>query len=129
MYTLPSIKITDTALRYMGDHAPDQSGLPAWVRAVKANAEGLDSRLLPTAWSSRGLSKLAAAASACPDCPKPPRRARYRPSELLQMARAALAANDRASFAAHRARCRADLAAIGDFVVSGHCSCTEFTLF
>lgn len=112
------------AIRYM-DPPLDRSALPAWIRAVKDNAEGLDYRMLPTAWSSRGLSKLAAAASGAGDCPVKPKGGNYRPKELLTMARAAIMAWDSASFAAHRERCRAELAAIGE-VVSGTCSCTEF---
>lgn len=113
------------AIRYMGDHVADDTALPAWVRAVRDNAEGLDSHLLPTAWSSNGLSKLAGAAEAAGDCPRTPRGKRYRPKELLTMARAALAAVDTSSFASHRERSRAELAQIGE-VVSGMCSCCEF---
>jgi hypothetical protein len=114
------------ALRYMGaDRTPYD--VPAWVKAVQADCEGIDERCLPDAWSSHGLAKLAAAAAACPDCPTPPRRARYRPKELLSMARAVLAAADETNFTDYRTRCRAELAAMGT-VVSGMCSCTEFVL-
>jgi hypothetical protein len=45
--------------------------------------------------------------------------------ELLAMARAALAAADAASFRLYRAKCREELAKLGE-VKSGMCSCTEF---
>jgi len=79
--------------------------------------------MLPTAWSSHGLAKLARAARACDDCPKP-RRADYRPSELLAMARTALEAASHDAFAIYRAKCRAELAKLGT-VVSGMASCYE----
>lgn len=113
------------AIRYMGDHTPDFNGLPEWVRAIQGNAEGLDHSMLPTAWSGRGLSRLAAAAQAAGDCPTPPKRDRYRPKELLTIARAAIGAVRHASFSEYRKEKRAELAAIGE-VVSGMCSCTEF---
>lgn len=113
------------ALRYMGEFAADRSGLPAWIRAVCNSATGLDDHMLPTARSSKALAAIAVAASACDDCPTPPRRARYRPAELLTMARAAIAAWDSASFGVYREKCRAELAEIGT-IVSGTCSCTQF---
>jgi hypothetical protein len=112
------------ALRYM-DFAADTAKLPAWVRAVRDNAGGLDGAMLPTANSSADFTKLAAAAAACADRPTPPHRERYRPAELLTMARAALSANQAAGFAVYRAKCRTELAAIGT-VLSGMCSCTKF---
>jgi hypothetical protein len=117
------------ALRYMGeDHTgnwPTEPELPAWVKAVRRAAMGSDTRGLPTSWASRNLAKLAAAAEAAGDCPRPPRRPRYRPTELLTMARAAILAVDGAQFGAYRERCRAELGQIGE-VVSGMCSCTKF---
>jgi len=115
------------ALRYMGEHRPEIGTLPAWVREVRTHAEGLDNHMLPTAWSSHGLSKLAQAAETAADCPRRPKGGQYRPRELLTMARAAIAAADSASFAAYRERIRKELAAMGD-VVSGMCSCTQFVV-
>ena len=116
------------ALRYMGeDHTGDwpQSAVPAWAEAVRRAAQGSDNHGLPTSWSSRNLAALAKAAEACGDCPKPPRRTRYRPTELLTMARAVLLATESASFGVYRQRCRAGLAELGE-VISGMCSCTKF---
>jgi hypothetical protein len=118
------------ALRYMGHHrllGPNRQALdlPAWVTTIRDAADGCDNHMLPTAHSSRGLSRLAAAASACDDCPRPPRRARVRPTELLAMARAAIVAADEAEFLRYRAACRAELAALGQ-LVSGMASCCEF---
>ncbi len=112
------------AIRYM-DHAADWPTEPAWVRAVREHATGLGGSLLPTCHGSHKLAAMAAAAQACDDCPRPPKRDRYRPAELLTMARAAMAAVQSASFARYREQCRAELAAIGE-VVSGECSCTKF---
>ena len=119
------------ALRYMGDHPIPGHGdytVPDWIRGILDAAEGLDDHFLPITHSSKGLTKLASAASACDDCPVPPRRERYRPSELLTMARAALATLDSASFARYRQRCRDELAKLGD-LISGTCSCTKFCDF
>ena len=113
------------ALRYMGDCPRDWPDKPAWIAAVEQAADGLDESFLPTAGSSKALTAIAQAASACEDCPAPPRRERYRPAELLSMARAALAAADTANFAAYRRKCREELAKLGE-VVSGECSCFEF---
>lgn len=104
-----------------------ERALPAWIRAVRNNAEGLDDQTLPTAWSSHGLNKLAIAASACSDCPKRPRDGDYRPRELLTMARAAIIAACAADFAAWRLHARTELAELG-MVMSGMCSCTEFVV-
>lgn len=113
------------ALRYM-DAAPlDWPDKPAWVAAVEQTAAGLDESLLPVAHGSQTLARVAQAAQACEDCPTPPRRSRYRPAELLTMARAALAAAHQAAFAAHRTRCREELSLLGE-VRSGLCSCYEF---
>lgn len=113
------------AIRYMGDHFLDWPAMPAWIAAVKRHATGLDECCLPTCRSSKALAIMAAAAQACDDCPKPPRRERYRPTELLTMARAAMTAADSASFSAYRERCRAELADLGE-VISGMCSCYHF---
>ena len=116
------------ALRYMGEHPIPGCGdydVPAWVRAVTETATGLDASNLPTCHGSHALAAVAAAAQACDDCPTPPRRDRYRPSELLTMARATLVALDGDSFTAYRDRCRAELAKFGD-VESGVASCYEF---
>ena len=114
-------------LRYLGDYRLDFLALPKWVRAVHNNAEGLDNSILPTAWSSKGLSKLAEAAESSGDCPRRPKGGRYRPKELLTMARAALRAADIPSFNAYREKCRAELAAMGE-VIAGMCSCTQFVV-
>lgn len=118
------------AVRYM-DEVPlpgfGTTPLPGWVKAVNSNAEGRDHHWLPTAWSSKALSKMAGACEAAGDCPTKPRGGRYRPKELLTMARAALAAIRSAEFAAYRLKCRDELAELGE-VVSGMCSCTEFVL-
>lgn len=104
-----------------------ERGLPNWIQAIRKNAEGLDNHTLPTAWSSRGLSKLSAAASACADCPKRPRGGSYRPRELLTMARAAIIAACAADFTSWREHARAELSQFGA-VMSGMCSCTEFVV-
>lgn len=104
-----------------------ERALPDWIKAVRNNAEGLDNHMLPTAWSSRGLSKLSAAASACADCPKRPRGGSYRPRELLTMARAAIIAASDTDFVAWRAHARDELSQFGT-VMSGMCSCTEFVV-
>lgn len=112
------------AIRYMGEgRAP--LNLPAWVQAIRKNATGLDSSMLPTVYGSGPLSKIAAAAAATSDCPIKPKGGRYRPTELLLMARAVILAADGAAFDAYRAKCRGELAMLGE-VVSGICSCTEF---
>jgi hypothetical protein len=116
------------AIRYMGDDLYIRSGcenLLAWIKAVDKNCEGLDSHFLPTVHSSKGLSKMAQAAESAGDCPQKPRGGRYRPKELLTMARAALTAAKGAAFAKHRETARAELALLGN-VISGMCSCTEF---
>lgn len=117
------------AMRYIGERRIQTAyeGLPAWVKAVNDNAEGRDNRMLPTAWSSRGLGAMAAAASECSDCPRKIRGGKYRPRELLTMARAVLIAADAADFAAWRALARAELAELGT-VVGGICSCAEFVV-
>jgi len=112
-------------LLYMGNHALDRNKLPLWVQAIKDNAEGLDHRMLPTAHSSRGLSRLAAAARSCTDCPRSPRGLDIRPNRLLQMAVSIIEKEDVLSFLAYRQACREELAKIG-IVVSGDCSCTVF---
>lgn len=112
------------AIRYMEDMSPRTTKRPDWVEAIDCNAEGLDDYCLPTAWSSYGLAKLARAAEACTDCPTPPRRSRYRPSELLAMARDVLAEIDHADFGVYRNKCRAELGKLGE-VVSGMASCYE----
>lgn len=113
------------ALRYMaqGNELP----LTGWLKAVLDSAGGLDYHMLPVANSSKALSALAKAASACSDCPTPPRKDRYRPTELLSMARAAIAALDAENFTKHRQTCRAELAKLGD-VISGMCSTHEFVI-
>ena len=113
------------ALRYMGDSPGCWADKPAWVAAVEQHATGLDAGLLPTCRGSKALAAMAEAAAACDDCPKPSRRPRYRPTELLSMARAALTAAHGAAFSKHRERCRTELGQFGD-VVSGMCSATEF---
>ena len=112
------------ALRYM-DHRPEWPDKPAWVAAIQEHATGLDERCLPVCRGNQALAKMAAAAQACADCPRPKDGERYRPTELLTMARAALAAAQEVSFTVHRKRCREELARHGE-VVSGMCSCTEF---
>jgi len=114
-----------TALRYMGKCPTDWDAKPAWIAAIEAHATGLDSHLLPTCRGSKALTAMAAAAHDCDDCPRPKNRQQYRPTELLTMARAALAAAHDAAFAKYRERCHAELGQLGD-VVSGMCSATEF---
>lgn len=117
------------ALRYMALTSEQLTvsfhALPAWTRAVEANCEGRDAHNLPNAWSSKGLANLAAAASACEDCPAPPNGGRYRPKELLTMARAVRAVAEKSTFQAWRERARDELGAMGE-VVGGMCSCTQF---
>jgi len=114
------------ALRYMEDHPGDyRAKLPEWVKAVEKAANGCDNHMLPTSHGSKNLAAIAAAAQACEDCPKPPKKERYRPTELLAMARACLIAFDGDSFINYRAKCREELSKLGD-VVSGMCSCTQF---
>lgn len=116
------------ALRYMGDHPLPGYGdyeVPNWVRAVLDNVNGLDERYLPVCRGSKALSKVAQAAEACDDCPKPPRRERYRPSELVRMAREVLIELDQSAFTAYRAKCRDELGKRG-VVKSGMASCYEF---
>jgi hypothetical protein len=114
------------ALRYMGDHPIAGHGdyeVPDWVRAVMQASTGLDDSFLPVCRGSQALAALASAAQACADCPVPQRRERYRPAELLTMARAALAALDAAAFEAYRAKCRTELAELGEVrsgVAGGH---------
>ena len=113
------------ALRYMDSHWIDFKDLPKWIRALRKAAKSQDSRGLPTAHSSAAYALLANAAQECSDCPIPPRKERYRPSELLQMARAALAQVDAEQFAKYRQKSRDEMARLGR-VVSGMCSCTKF---
>ncbi len=113
------------ALRYMGQASIDDWCKPAWIIAVERTATGLDASLLPTCRGSKDLAKLAEAAAACDDCPTPPHRDRYRPTELLSIARAAIIAAHGAIFASYREQCRAELAKIGA-LKSGMCSCYEF---
>jgi hypothetical protein len=113
------------AIRYMDRCQVDRSELPKWVQAVASNSEGLDNHMLPTAWSSKGLSMLAAAAQACEDCPSRRNGSRYRPNELLRMSRAILEKHNKAEFAKYRQACRDELAQFGQ-VISGQCSCFEF---
>jgi hypothetical protein len=103
----------------------DDIAPPAWVRAVQDAEEGCDSGVLPTAWSSAGLAKIAAAAGAAADYPRPPRKDRYRPRELLTMARAVLIALNTANFLRWRERVLPGLEAQGE-VWTGMLSCTEF---
>jgi hypothetical protein len=113
------------ALRYMDSHWIGHDQLPEWVKAVNGNCSGLDSRNLPVAHSSTAYKRMAEAAQACDDCPKPPKRARYRPAELLHMARMILMQVDSDQFAKYRQRSREELTLLGD-VVSGMCSCCTF---
>ena len=114
------------ALRYMGDYPLDWRDQPEWIKAFQQAAIDLgECFLLTTNDGSTKLAAIAAAAEACADCPRPPRHRRYRPTELLTMARAARAAAEAASFQVYRARCREELAQLGE-VKSGMCSCHEF---
>ena len=112
-------------LRYMSDHSLDRSTLPLWVQSIKDNAEGLDYRMMPTAYSSKGYAKLAAAARSCTDCPKSKRGLDIRPKQLLQKAVSILEAENAISFSAYRQKTRDELAELGT-VLSGECSCTVF---
>tara|TARA_Y100000310_G_scaffold307482_1_gene349603 strand:- start:4268 stop:4795 length:528 start_codon:yes stop_codon:yes gene_type:complete len=113
------------AIRYVDNFDELVRELPEWVNAANDNAEGRQFNMLPTAWSSNGLSKLATAVRATADCPKRPRGGDYKPSELLTMARAALLANSEARFASYREEMRTELAELGE-VRSGMCSACEF---
>lgn len=114
------------ALRYVEEPlCPDNA--PAWVAAIFKNAEGNDASGLPDAWSSKGLARLAHAASACADCPKRRNGTRYRPKEILAMARAALLTL-RAHAQKEIEQCaRGELSELGE-VVSGKCSCWQFVM-
>ncbi len=113
------------ALRYMRDRPIDDSELPGWITTVIVAADGLDSHGLPVIQSRAGFAAMAGDLAARPDCPKPPRRDRYRPAELLKLARVELATRDSVAFVKYRDRCRDELAELGN-VVSGMCSCAAF---
>jgi hypothetical protein len=115
------------AIRYMDslDYRHGCEFLPKWIQAVDKSRDGLDESLLPTIHSSKSFAAMAQAAEAAGDCPSKPRGGRYRPNELLTMARAALAAANKAAFLKYREETKAELAKLGH-VVSGTCSCTEF---
>ena len=119
------------ALRYMGNIPIPGYGptpIPQWVKAVMDNADGLDDYNLPTTHSSKCLVKIAEACEGTGDCPtRRPRGGRYRPKELLMMARDILATIHGAEFSTYRSNCRTELAEIGE-VMSGMCSCTKFVL-
>ena len=112
-------------LRYMSNHSLDRSTLPLWVQAIKNNAQGLDYRMMPTAHSSKGYARLAAAARSCTDCPKSKRGLDIRPKQLLYMAVSILEKENANSFSAYRQKSREELAKLGT-VLSGECSCTVF---
>lgn len=113
------------ALRYMSECPTDRSNQPRWVQSIARTANGLDGLNLPTCSGSTALSKIGKAANSCKDCPTPPRRAAYRPSELLAMARDLIESSDLDQWTAYRAKCRDELAELGR-VVSGRCSCYQF---
>jgi hypothetical protein len=113
------------AIRYMNGNTAQWEMMPDWVRAVLDTANGRDANMLPTSQGSKNLTEIAEAALECDDCPKPLYADRYRPTELLAMARAALSIANSALFMAYRAKCRIELAEIGE-VISGMCTATEF---
>lgn len=113
------------ALRYYERDRLATDALPAWVSAVVDAAEGTDSKMMPTAWSSRSLAAIAKAASAVVDCPKPARRDRYRPTELLSMARAVIVEARGTANRQQKAEIEAELAQLGT-VYRGMASCSEF---
>lgn len=116
------------ALRYMGDAPGDyMTTLPAWVKIVAENCDGLDHHWMPTYHSGATHARLGRLLAACPDTPKPPRRAAFRPAELVKMARNIIADAKSESFGKYRAKCREELAQIGE-VVSGECSCYELVV-
>ena len=95
--------------------APEMDGCPAWVLAILATEHAWwDGRDICGVRGGQRLAAIARAADSAPDCPRPPRRERYRPSELLKLASQLLRAIDAALFGAYRERMRAELSALGE---------------
>jgi len=111
------------AIRYMerlGIGNPDErsaaeiDGLPQWVAAILSVDHIYFDREVSGCRGSLWLAAIAEAADAAPDCPRPPRRERYRPTELVRLADLQLGAIDAALFGDYRERMLAELAELGE---------------